>query len=607
MSLDYEATQGVRILETTPLDDGALRVQDENYVPKSNAQLKQFIAEHKREMRALRSNKLFRDFFKTHGGPRRASPTKRLMADDSDHSLVATLDLIRITAEKQGRDQHGVWSAFGHPYQPLGVPVPASKQLPPLNRDDINGIKPETPKIAAPVRTRQEFASSNERASSRQPELTPGEESILCWASKDEEEVRFPKRALSQAAVRQRNAMAGASFVDTDKAKQEEEDEELVAALPAEASQNRLDRENVSRCSSRSQTSGGSTMLPAESSGGRASNKDGRPESEVSLVGGIPGAELEGDVSAATAAGLSDDETDKRPYSSRSALTQRAKEAANNPPPPKPIPVIPHSKSSLGFTSGARSRGAMRSQSALERQAPGDSDESSPVVQWRKEFLNARQSLQDQLSSNLQARRERRSMAMQSPLYTTSVANQLLEDMRVRSGKLSPVPGSMKIDSWRRAETAMHAQDQPKKVDVSEIQAIERFYEKLCHLVERQRVSDPLSLSIVHKVKQLLESGISLQKTLLIRVCEHLRTIAQLGGADNPYVLPILHFIRQSVRCPVEDMEGVLRHMGLGLLLNRQHHTAPKAESKSKLTTQEVSPETQGDKSRFGAKTLDFE
>lgn len=52
-----------------------------------------------------------------------------------------------------------------------------------------------------------------------------------------------------------------------------------------------------------------------------------------------------------------------------------------------------------------------------------------------------------------------------------------------------------------RAQVAMHAQDQPKKVDVAEIQAIERFYEKLCHLVERQRVSDPLSLSIVHKTK----------------------------------------------------------------------------------------------------------
>ena len=49
---------------------------------------------------------------------------------------------------------------------------------------------------------------------------------------------------------------------------------------------------------------------------------------------------------------------------------------------------------------------------------------------------------------------------------------------------------------------ALHAHTAPKKVDVTEIHAIERFYERLCHLVERQRVSDPLSISIVHKVRR---------------------------------------------------------------------------------------------------------
>jgi hypothetical protein len=37
----------------------------------------------------------------------------------------------------------------------------------------------------------------------------------------------------------------------------------------------------------------------------------------------------------------------------------------------------------------------------------------------------------------------------------------------------------------------------------SDLDAIEIFYERLCHLVERQRVSDPLSVSIIHKVLHL--------------------------------------------------------------------------------------------------------
>ena len=65
------------------------------------------------------------------------------------------------------------------------------------------------------------------------------------------------------------------------------------------------------------------------------------------------------------------------------------------------------------------------------------------------------------------------------------------------------------------------------QVDVSEIQAIERFYEKLCHLVERQRVSDPLSLSVVHKVKQLLEGGSNMHRSLLVAVCTHIQAIAR--------------------------------------------------------------------------------
>jgi hypothetical protein len=44
--------------------------------------------------------------------------------------------------------------------------------------------------------------------------------------------------------------------------------------------------------------------------------------------------------------------------------------------------------------------------------------------------------------------------------------------------------------------------------DAAELEAIETFYERLCHLVERTRVSDPLSVSIVHKVKWLLERGV---------------------------------------------------------------------------------------------------
>ena len=52
------------------------------------------------------------------------------------------------------------------------------------------------------------------------------------------------------------------------------------------------------------------------------------------------------------------------------------------------------------------------------------------------------------------------------PLFKPSqaVAKQLLEDMKMRGGKVSTMPLGGRLDSWQRAEIAMHAQDQPKKV-----------------------------------------------------------------------------------------------------------------------------------------------
>mmetsp|Transcript_23841 Transcript_23841/g.28798 ORF Transcript_23841/g.28798 Transcript_23841/m.28798 type:complete len:638 (+) Transcript_23841:415-2328(+) len=622
--------QGLRFLEVTPAEDGGVRSDTSETSHKSNVQLKQFIAEHKREMRALRSNKLFQDFFKSHGGQRRASPTKRLVADDSDHSMVSTLDLIRKTAEKQGRPMEGVWSAFGQPYAPLGVPTQASKNLPPLNRDEINGVAPEPHKQptgmqnARNTRVDLSGAGTDTRASSRGPGLVGGEETILCWASKDEIEVRFPKEHIKLGQTRQRKAMAGSSFVDEAAATREaapfmSPSPEAAAPQPEVSrdrdAMNQPPRESLSRSSSRSRHSNSShhsdekdLMLRTSSKNWlqrRNSKSDSKSEVMMSDT-----ASNQGDVVGALGEGsdnVGDDDYAKRPFSSRSAVHARAQEAANNPAPPKP-PVLPMKNHSL-FANLAKHK---RSQSAdNERASTPNIEGNSPVVQWRKEFLDVRRQMQATLTEKLAERAGRRAMARSSPHFTMAVATQLMDDMNDRSGKLSPVPGSQRVDSWRRAEIAMHAQDQPKKVDVSEIQSIEKFYEKLCHLVERQRVSDPLSLSIVHKVKHLLECGVSMQKMLLVRVCEHLRTIYQLGGADNPYVLPIIHFVRQSVHVSVEDLETLLKHMGLGELLKKGgNFTSPSPLQKSSTKGPPLPPgseDTHGEKSRMGGVKLDYE
>jgi hypothetical protein len=202
-----------------------------------------------------------------------------------------------------------------------------------------------------------------------------------------------------------------------------------------------------------------------------------------------------------------------RPFSSRSAMIARTRVAAANPPLMKP-PTLPKPRALPGYMYGMVSLGGS-----------SEFQSESPVVRWRKEFLDVRHSKNQQLFDQLQDRAARRATAMRSTQYTAAVCTQLLQDMRLRGGRVSSLAIPSRNDSWTRAHVAMHAKDQPRKVDVAEIQAIERFYEKLCHLVERQRVTDPFSLSLVHKVKSLLEQGINMNRALLLRVMEHVREI----------------------------------------------------------------------------------
>lgn len=48
-----------------------------------------------------------------------------------------------------------------------------------------------------------------------------------------------------------------------------------------------------------------------------------------------------------------------------------------------------------------------------------------------------------------------------------------------------------------RAQTAARA---AQTLDPEELRVLQRFYDQLCALVEAQRMSDPLSLMVIHKV-----------------------------------------------------------------------------------------------------------
>ena len=106
-------------------------------------------------------------------------------------------------------------------------------------------------------------------------------------------------------------------------------------------------------------------------------------------------------------------------------------------------------------------------------------------------------------------------------------------------------------------------------VDMEEIAILERFYNQLCLLVERQRVSDPCSIALLLAVKTLLEKGTTLVPTLLVGVVDALDTWAKTSGLYhyNQCILPILTFIRKCTGGDEDELQKMIIKRGLGELV----------------------------------------
>ncbi len=79
-------------------------------------------------------------------------------------------------------------------------------------------------------------------------------------------------------------------------------------------------------------------------------------------------------------------------------------------------------------------------------------------------------------------------------------------------------------------QRAAHAARAAQQLDPEELRVLQRFYDQLCALVEAQRMSDPLSLMVVHKVKSLLEEGTFLQRVMFEAVIGHLGKFCSSTG-----------------------------------------------------------------------------
>ncbi|GFH11799.1 uncharacterized protein HaLaN_07357 [Haematococcus lacustris] len=206
---------------------------------------------------------------------------------------------------------------------------------------------------------------------------------------------------------------------------------------------------------------------------------------------------------------------------------------------------------------------------------PMRGDEDNPVYTWHNHFVKVRHAGRAALQQALWERAEGRFRARTVGPMAANLSSILMADLDIVRGQQQPYasPGSsplspyVKMDaSWealqKRAQVAARAAQQ---LDPEELRVLQRFYDQLCALVEAQRMSDPLSLMVIHKVKSLLEGGTFLQRTMTVAVVQHLAHFAKSTGIVkyNKFMLSILTFICKCTGVTEAEFEELVKEAGL--------------------------------------------
>lgn len=560
------ATAGVVFLESS-LDEKNKAAGSDKYKPGNTDVIRTMLREQQRDCKLLHANALFREFrdagqkAKKFGkgyvvsGEGGAAPS---VDDFHAEGQTRLFDLIKHSAIKDGKPLKGVWASFGKPYQCLGDPTEPQGQLPKLYRDELaamDGIgrsRPRKGKAAAastsslpaantggqPSTTRRSVKSMN---SMKMGELDEAalvkHKTIMRFTNNDELDARFPEGPLRQAeARRDASRVRHGAFLNSAAAEAEITDPLLAYGQPTLPTKNlspirktRTDDAENGLEDSRTVVfiTQGTGVDMLDEARGSQSHADGLPNARRLSYGGMMG----------------DGHGVRR-------LSNPGSEAC-----------AANSESEAGPDVMA---GAPEFHPLSEKALPAKGDAKNPVYGWHNKFMEVRERGRNQLQAALYQRAEGRFKARTNAPMAANMSSLLMADLDLVAGKKLPYSiGKMPANPFTKMEVSWAAQEENRRartakaqaLDPEELRALQRFYDQLCALVEAQRMSDPLSLMIIHKVKVLLESGIFLTRSMLEAVLEHIASFTSSCGLVryNKYLLSILTFICKC--CDVSEAE----------------------------------------------------
>ncbi|KAG2500507.1 hypothetical protein HYH03_001284 [Edaphochlamys debaryana] len=621
------AGSGVQFLQSN-VEDGQKVLG--GYKAQNTEVIRKMLRDQQREQRELHANPLFKEFRAPGSVRNRKFGKGYAVVEESGGALpfdpksieyegqARMFDLIKSTAVKDEKARMGVWAAFGAPYVPLGEPKELEKTLPELNRDKMgsrDGPRGGPPRrkgsnTAAAAgggpgqrggpggpgpgrgggpggeRTRrgndrpasvgsQGYRSDSDsgigmptmygsgpdgsqgpdahtspaeaaiRAATREAEDTLNrQKAVMRFTLADRTEAVFPAAVLRNANGRSSKAKAAAgAFVNRAEAEAEMADPNRAYGQPP------LPRKHLAPMVGR------------------------RPAVPVGGVdeGGDPSAFFltqQGQQGQAGAQAAQDEERRNMSLEAGGLASSSSPYEGGSMP-----------GNSLFGPAGGAGGGAGEFVPLTEAVVPLRGDEGNPVYKWHNDFVAIRHAGRQQLQQQLYARANGRANVRTDATAAAGMSTTLFGVLNLTQGRLPTYASGGKVvspyarlDAYQQAQEAARRNTKQKAVqalDPTEIRILQRFYDQLCALVEAQRMSDPLCLMVVSKVKALLEAGVYLHKPMLVAVVEHVAAFARGAGMIryNQYLLAVLTFITKCVGLDVADLEDVVEQFGVALVV----------------------------------------
>ncbi|GAX78897.1 hypothetical protein CEUSTIGMA_g6336.t1 [Chlamydomonas eustigma] len=602
---------GIVFLQSS-LDESSPNVVSSGYKPGNTDLIRLMLREQQKSSKALHSNALFKEFrdegkhFKKFGkgyAVAQQEATQPMIDDFQAEGNSRMFQLIKSTAEREEKPLQGVWASFGKPYISQGPPEEPDSTLPKLNRDEINQeakgsrngrskpkqeAEPPPPTAAPPFppgsAMRMGMDQSDNAADSRAVQLEEDRltknKTIMRFSDQDKLETKFPKGPLLMADYRRtKSKIKIGAFNDPYQADEEAHDPELAYGQPVRQVTRLVpmalpDRKDV--------MDGGRSQVFITQGTADPDNI-----SDPFLQRGLS---MSGPAGPTGVRQSTDGRSDQSRFSYHMRMSVSGVAGALK---------APQDAALEDEISGAPEAGHGPAFTPLVNTAcPPRGQEDNPVYGWHNKFVEVRQRGRTTLQQALYGRSEGRYKARSFEKMTANLCGLLMGDLDQVRGRKVPYAsvGVEPKNPYLKMEAEWSAQEQSRKMrtqralalDPEELKALQKFYDQLCSLVEAQRMSDPLSLMVVHKIRSLLEAGMFLHKPLLLTVLEHIGNFTKGCGLmrHNKYILSILLFIAKSANISEADLDEHVAMHGMSIVVYGTSETPLRATaSASKAAT----------------------